>query len=209
MQSQLQPQLESRIQQRVAALPAKLQAHIARAQDVARELAPYHAVDPERAALGILAHDVARAMPAAELIQRAARFDLPIGAVEQQVPLLLHGPVGAEILRWEDGLDSTGADLYLYRAVYWHTTSHPILDDLGKVVFLADKLDPNKRKRYPYQPEILDLARANLDAAILEFLTRQVADLNDRGHIVHPVMLEARNALLAGQGLPDAVARTG
>ena len=80
MQSQLQPQLESRIQQRVAALPAKLQAHIARAQDVARELAPYHAVDPEWAALGILAHDVARAMPGAELIQRAARFDLPIGA---------------------------------------------------------------------------------------------------------------------------------
>ena len=122
---------------------------------------------------------------------------------------MLHGPVGAEILRWEDGLDSTGADLGLYRAVYWHTTSHPILDDLGKVVFLADKLDPNKRKRYPYQPQILELARANLDAAILEFLTRQVADLNDRGHIVHPVMLEARNALLAGQGLPDAVARTG
>ena len=212
MQSQLQPQLENRIQQRVAALPAKLQAHIARAQDVARELAPYHAVDPERAALGILAHDVARAMPGAELIERAARFDLPVGAVEQQVPLLLHGPVGAEILRREDGLDSTDADLDLYRAVYWHTTSHPILDDLGKVVFLADKLDPNKRKRYPYQPQILELARANLDAAILEFLTRQVADLNDRGHIVHPVMLEARNALLAGpagQGLSGAAAKTG
>ena len=201
MQSQLQPQLESRIQQRVAALPAKLQAHIARAQDVACELAPYHAVDPERAALGILAHDVARAMPGAELIQRAARFDLPIGEVEQQVPLLLHGPVGAEILRWEDGLDSTGADLGLYRAVYWHTTSHPILDDLGKVVFLAD-IGPNKRKRYPYQPQILELARANLDAAILEFLTRQVADLNDRGHIVHPVMLEARNDCWPGKGCP-------
>ena len=197
LQSSRQPGLESRIRQRVDGLPAKLQAHIARAQDVARELAPHHAVDPERAALGILAHDVARAMPGVELLERAARFDLPIGAVERQVPLLLHGPVGAEILRREDGMSAAGDDaMDLYQAVYWHTTAHPTLDALGKVVFLADKLDPNKRKRYPYQPQILELARDNLDAAILEFLTRQVVDLTNRGHLVHPTMLEARNALL-------------
>ena len=197
LQSSRQPGLESRIRQRVDGLPAKLQAHIARAQDVARELAPYHAVDPERAALGILAHDVARAMPGVELLERAARFDLPIRDVERQVPLLLHGPVGAEILRREDGLTAAGdAEMDLYQAVYWHTTAHPTLDALGKVVFLADKLDPNKRKRYPYQPQILELARDNLDAAILEFLTRQVVDLTNRGHLVHPTMLEARDALL-------------
>ena len=203
MQSQLrsQPQapseLVNRIRQRVDSLPDKLQAHIARAQDVARELAPWHRVDPERAALGILAHDVARAMPGAELLERAAGFALPIGAVERQVPLLLHGPVGAEILRREEGLDWACADVDLYRAVYWHTTAHPTLDDLGKVVFLADKLDPNKVKRYPYQPLILELARESLDSAIVEFLTRQIADLQGRGHSVHPMMLTARQALLA------------
>ena len=190
--------LESRIRRPVDNLPAQLQAHIARAQDVARDLARRHDLAPERAALGILAHDVARAMPGRELLERAARFGLPIGAVEQQVPLLLHGPVGAEILRREEGLAAaTGAE-ELYRAVYWHTTAHPTLEPLGKVVFLADKLDPHKRKRYPYQPQILALAYNDLDAAILEFLTRQVIDLANRGHLVHPTMLEARNALLAG-----------
>ena len=190
--------LESRIQHRVAALPAGLQAHIGRAQEVARELAPHHGVDPERAALGILAHDVARAMPGPELIAQAGRFRLPVRPVEASIPLLLHGPVGAEILRVEDGLAARGEEEDIYQAVYWHTTFHPTLvDELGKVVFLADKLDPNKRKRIPYQPEIMELAQENLDAAILEFLNRQVIDLTGRGKEVHPMMLEARDSLFA------------
>ncbi len=208
MQSQLQYPLEIQLQQRVVGLPGPLQAHIARAQGIARELAPHHGVDPERATLGILAHDVARALPGAELIERAAQYDLPIGAVERQVPILLHGPVGAEILRREDGLTAAGDDVDLYQAVYWHTTAHPALDRLGQVVFLADKLDPNKRKRYPYQPQILELARDNLDAALLEFLTRQVADLADRGHIAHPMMLETRRALLSRLGRSEIAAKT-
>lgn len=183
-----------RIQRRVDVLPPKLQAHIARAQDVARELAPWHQVSPERAALGILAHDVARALPGAELLRCAAEFGLPVGLVDRRAPVLLHGPVGAEILRREEGLADTAA---LYQAVYWHTTAHPGLDNLGKVVFLADKLDPNKRKKYPYQPRIRELAQENLDAAILEFLTRQLADLAGRGFMIHPMLVKTRNALLA------------
>ncbi len=195
---QISTSIEARIQQRVAVLPAGLQAHIGRAQEVARELAPCHNVDPDRAALGILAHDVARAMPGPELIARATRFRLPVRPVEENVPLLLHGPVGAEILRVEDGLAAGGEEADLYQAVYWHTTFHPTLvDDMGKVVFLADKLDPNKRKRIPYQTEIMELAREDLDAAILEFLRRQVVDLTARGKEVHPMMLEARDALAA------------
>ena len=66
---------------------------------------------------------------------------------------------------------------------------------MGKVVFLADKLDPNKRKRIPYQAEIMKLAQEDLDAAILEFLSRQVDDLTVSGKEVHPMMLEARDSL--------------
>ena len=199
MPPQIDVGIEERIRRRVEALPAGLQAHIARAQDVARELAPCHGIDPERAALGILAHDVARAMPGEDLLAQAARFRLPVGAVDEMVPMLLHGPVGAEILRVEDGLAAHDGERDIYHAVYWHTTYHPdLVDDLGKVVFLADKLDPNKRKRIPYQPEIMELATENLEAAILEFLGRQIADLKQRGKAVHPMMLEARASLRPG-----------
>lgn len=196
MPSQLDLNIEERIRRRVEALPSGLQAHIARVQDVARELAPCHGIDSERAALGVLAHDVARAMPGAELLERAARFRLPVDAVDQRVPMLLHGPVGAEILRVEDGLAAHDGERDIYHAVYWHTTYHPdLVDDLGRVVFLADKLDPNKRKRIPYQPEIMELATESLEAAIQEFLGRQIGELKQRDRAVHPIMLKAWESL--------------
>jgi predicted HD superfamily hydrolase involved in NAD metabolism len=185
--------LIDRIERRVNGLPAGLRDHIYRVREIACELARCHGIDEERAALGVLAHDVARAMPDEELLSRAAALDLPMGTVERAVPLLLHGPVGAELLAREDGL----TDPSLHQAVYWHTTAHPSLDDLGKVVFLADKLDPQKIGVYPYLPQLRELALQDLDRAMLDFLTRETVSLASQGLLVHPMVIEARNHLLA------------
>ncbi len=187
------------VQRRVDRLPAGLQAHIYRVVEIARELAVCHGINQEQAALAALAHDVARAMTDGELLRRAAGMGLPIGVVDRRVPILLHGPVGAEILQQEAGL----TDISIYKAVYWHTTANPALDELGKVVFIADKLDPAKIDSYPYLPQIRQMAFQDLDRAILHFLTRQAMDRLNRGELVHPVMVETRNALLAASGVPE------
>ena len=177
---------------RVDGLPLGLRAHVFCVVEIARSLARRHCLDEDRAALGALAHDVARAMPGKELLGQAARLGLPVGAVDQQVPVLLHGPVGAELLRREDGLD----DGSIYNAVRWHTTAHPFMDDLGKVVFLADKLDPQKIASYPYLDVIRVLAFEDLDRGVLEFLTRETVARMSRGELVHPLTIEARNHLI-------------
>ena len=187
------------VQRRVDRLPAGLQAHIHRVVEIARELAVCHGINQEQAALAALAHDVARAMTDGELLRRAAGMGLPIGVVDRRVPILLHGPVGAEILQQEAGL----TDISIYSAVYWHTTANPDLDELGKVVFIADKLDPAKIDSYPYLPQIRQMAFQDLDRAILHFLTRQAMDRLNRGELVHPVMVETRNALLVASGMPE------
>ena len=187
------------VQRRVDRLPAGLQAHIHRVVEIARELAVCHGINQEQAALAALAHDVARAMTDGDLLRRAAGMGLPIGVVDRRVPILLHGPVGAEILQQEAGL----TDISIYSAVYWHTTANPDLDELGKVVFIADKLDPAKIDSYPYLPQIRQMAFQDLDRAILHFLTRQAMDRLNRGELVHPVMVETRNALLVASGVPE------
>ena len=187
------------VQRRVDRLPAGLQAHIHRVVEIARELAVCHGINQAQAALAALAHDVARAMTDGELLRRAAGMGLPIGVVDRRVPILLHGPVGAEILQQEAGL----TDISIYKAVYWHTTANPDLDELGKVVFIADKLDPAKIDSYPYLPQIRQMAFQDLDRAILHFLTRQAMDRLNRGELVHPVMVETRNALLVASGVPE------
>lgn len=180
-----------RIADRVGSLPEGLRRHIYRVQQLALDLARQHSIDEEKARLGALAHDVARAMKGDELLRKAREFGIAVHPVEQQVPILLHGPVGAEILKRMDGLD----DQDIYEAVYWHSTAHAGLGPVGKVVFLSDKLDPHKVSRYPFQPEIGDLAVKSLDRAIFEFLNRELVSLLQQGSLVHPVEVEARNDL--------------
>jgi len=186
------PDMLQRLQDRLKALPDGLQSHIYRVRDVALELAAPHNIDLQQAELGALAHDVCRAVPGEDLIRMASELDVPVSDVEQDFPLLLHGPVGAELLRKEEDLN----DDILYEAVRWHSTAHASLDPLGKLVFLADKLDPQKAAVYSYQAKLHDMALESLDLALLEFLSREMAKRIEGGGTVHPASVDARNSLI-------------
>ena len=186
------PELLQRIQTRLNSLPDGLQAHIYRVRDVAQELAARHGIDPDRAELGALAHDVCRAVPGDDLLKMSAELSVPVADVDRDFPILLHGPVGAALLRKEDGL----TDQSLYDAVRWHSTAHASLDDLGKLIFLADKLDPQKAGVYSYQARLHEMALESLDLALLEFLTREMAARIEKGETVHPASVDARNSLV-------------
>ena len=186
------PELLQRLQDRLKALPDGLEAHIYRVRDVALELASPHRIPLDIAELGALAHDVCRAVPPNVLLEMSAEMGISVSDVERDFPLLLHGPVGAELLRTEDGLTEHS----LVEAVRWHSTAHSSLDDLGKLVFLADKLDPYKASVYSYQAELHDLALENLDLALLEFLSREMIGRFSRGETVHPASLDACNSLI-------------
>ena len=184
--------LLQRLQNRLEALPDGLQAHIYRVRDVALELASPHGISLDRAELGALAHDVCRAVPGDELLKMSADLGVIVTDVERDFPLLLHGPVGAELLRTED----EPAEHSLCEAVRWHSTAHASLDDLGKVVFLADKLDPHKSAVYSNQAKLYDMALESLDLALLEFLSHEMVARINKGETVHPASLDARNSLI-------------
>jgi predicted HD superfamily hydrolase involved in NAD metabolism len=177
---------------RVGALPEGLRSHIYRVQQVAVDLAHQHSIEGEKAKLGALAHDIARAMKGEDLLRKARELGIAVHPVEAEVPILLHGPVAAETLRLTDGLE----DQDIYEAVYWHSTAREGLGPAAKVVYLADKLDPQKVSRYPFLPELRALAMKSLDRAILEFLSRELVSLLRQGSLVHPTSVEARNELV-------------
>ena len=184
--------VEKLIVSRVDALPDGLREHIYRVQQIALELARHHSVDEDKASLGAMAHDIARAMKGEHLLQKARELGIRVHDVEARVPVLLHGPVAAELLKREEGLE----DRDIYEAVYWHSTAHKRLGPAAKVVFLADKLDPQKAGRYPFIPELRELAMESLDRAVLDFLSRELASLLRQGSVVHPVSVDARNELI-------------
>ena len=164
-----------------------------RSRLVAYDLAIRHRVDAVQVDTGIAAHDLARAVKQSVLLREAEMLGLDISFVERQQPLLLHGPVAAAWLRKDEGC-VVGPIL---EAVEFHTTGRPGMGELAKVVFLADKLDPWKVERAPFLERVAELAKVDLDAAILHYLDQTVERLLRDGQMVHPAAIEFRNHLLA------------
>ena len=185
-------ELSATLQARLRALPAGLRAHVGRVRAIARELATVHGIDADLAELTAAAHDVARHIPGRQLIEEAERLGLPVNDVERHAPVLLHGPVGAAWLQ-EDG---SVTDPDALEGVRWHTTAHPDLAPVGRVVFLADKLDPQKASIYPFQQAVHEAAFRSLTDGTLAFLDGALRLHIDHGELVHPLSTDTRNALL-------------
>ena len=106
--------------------------------------------------------------------------------------ILLHGPVGAEMLQRECVIK----DPEVLEAVRWHSTFNRGLGHVAKIAYLADKLDHQKTCRYP-QLEVSDrLARDDLAAAILSLLQQNLVAMIEAGQLIHPASVEGRNELL-------------
>ena len=186
--------LPNGVAERTAALPSALAAHLLRVQELARSLAERHGVDPDDSELGAACHDLARHMRPDALLEEAVSLDIPVHPVERRVPIMLHGPVAATWLE----RDGETSDSRVIEAVRYHTTGKSGMSDVSKVVYLADKLEPNKVRRMPELSEVLQLAKVDIDTALLEYLNRHIVRRVERGDLLHPLTLELRNELVVG-----------
>jgi predicted HD superfamily hydrolase involved in NAD metabolism len=167
-------------------------AHTRRTAVLARELALVHGVNPNRAEFAALVHDIAGRYTDIELAMLAERYRIPISLTEARVPKLLHAPVGAEILRRDYGV----ADEEILDAVRNHIGGGPIMSTLSKILFVADKLEPERDRHYHGLDPVRALARENLDQAMLKLYAWRVNELIDAGRPVHERLVTARNMLL-------------
>ena len=190
----LPPEIDSRLRP----LPKGLRDHVDRVRRVGAELAQRHGVDMDLVDQGTAAHDLARALKGEVLLEQARHYGLKVSSVERRIPILLHGLLAALWLEHEGGV----ADQRLLDAVRWHTTGNTGMGDVAKVVFLADKLDPQKVERYPRLGSISDTARESLDRALLEYLNQELDYLFGEGQLVHPASVELRNELILALPCP-------
>jgi len=180
----------------VARLPRGLVEHIEGAVAEARRLALIHGADEERAALAAWGHDIARAVSPPELLARARGLGLAVDPVEEQAPILLHGPIGAVILSRDYDID----DPDVLAAARHHTTGRARMSILEKVVFVADKVEASKVRARPILARVRELAERDLNAAILEYLEQMLAVAREEGWPPHPQAVAARNELLLAHG---------
>lgn len=158
--------------------------------ETAAQLAAIHGADAQQAALAGLLHDCARSLPRETLVEMAGEFNLPLHEVDLALPMLLHAPVGACLLRRDFGL----RDEAVLRAVSVHTLGDGQMTLLDQILFVADKIEPGRHSRDVDQ--LRDLANCDLGRALLQCYAMSISYALSLGDPVHPRMIEARNRLI-------------
>ena len=188
----MQAQIEA-LKAAIGRLPRGLAEHVERVVAEADRLAAgLKELDREQVELAAWGHDIARALSRRELLARARGFGLEVSPVEEEAPILLHGPVGAEILRQEHGID----DPEVLAAARFHSTGRAGMSLLEKVIFVADKIEPGKVRAKPALARVRELADRDLDAAILEYLDQMLMVASEENWSLHPQAIAARNERL-------------
>lgn len=164
--------------------------HCLRVLDAADALAGQYGLDPAPLRIAGLLHDCARELSDPELVAQAEAWELPVRPADRDEPVLLHGRVGAEMVRRELGI----SDAVIISAITAHTSGHPQMTLADKVVFLADLIEPGRR--YPHREELERLAFADIERAMLLAIERNLAHVERIGALVDPDTLELKQLLL-------------
>ena len=174
-------------------VPAGLAEHVVRVLDEALRLAEIHGVDTQDVRIAALGHDLLRALNNERLLGIAADQAFALDDVERMEPILLHGPLAVPILREQYNV----LDADILGAAAYHTTGHAGMTRLQKLIFIADKIEPEKRALDAAIDRVAELAETDLDAALLVYLNHHIEVAIEIGWPLHRHTIAARNELLA------------
>lgn len=158
---------------------------------LAEALAARWGTDEEATFLAGLVHDCAKEIPPEKALKLLKERGYIPDEIELKAPALLHAPLGAYLAEEYFGI----SDPELLNAVRYHTTGRANMTLLEKIVYVADFSESGRR--YKEAELVRKLAFEALDDAVLEETGMVIKFTVDRGGLLHPNTIEARNGLLA------------
>ncbi|CCX79911.1 metal dependent phosphohydrolase [Clostridium sp. CAG:715] len=144
--------------------------------DCAKELAKQFKLNQDKAYLAGLLHDCAKCFPNEKLLDIIHKH-LDIEECEMLNYKTLHAPVSAYIAETEFKI----TDKEILSAIRWHTLGKLDMTDFEKIVFIADKIEPNTRDE-EYSAKIRDLLSEEngLNKALLKCYKETIKSLVKR-----------------------------
>lgn len=148
----------------------------------AASLAMVHGADIEKARIAGLLHDNAKCYTEEEKLKKARKHDIPINKFEELNPDLLHGKLGAYYARTKYGVE----DKEILDAITYHTTGHPDMTLLDKIIYIADFIEPNRRMLNEL-PEIRKEAFTDIDKCLLHIIGNVIKYLETKDFTVDDI----------------------
>lgn len=172
-------------------LSEKRYVHSLGVADEARKLAAKYGVDESRAYLAGLVHDCAKEVPPQDMggILKN-KYGVSVDSMSKLTPKILHGVLGACEAQSKFGI----YDPEILDAVKYHTTGKGNMSMLAKIIYIADYIEPNRD--FDGVNELRRLAYKDIDEAIIKGIDDTIRDLIERGLLLHPDTIHARNDLI-------------
>lgn len=158
----------------------------------ALNLAKEYNQNEEKAYIAGLLHDCAKCFSNEKLLSIIESANLEVGVDEKSNYKTLHAPVSAYIAQEEFGLTDEEA----LSAIRWHTLGKLQMTDFEKIIYLADKIEPETREMEYAQPIRDCLTGANgLEKAMLQSYKMTIKSLVDRDLRICPLTIDIYNQL--------------
>ena len=165
-------------------LDEKRYIHTLNVEKLAAELGEIHGIDVEKLRIAALLHDIMKNAPKDILLHRAKQSGI-INKIEEKPKQTLHGFAAADYAKRELGI----TDEDILWAVKSHTCGRSGMQDIEKVIYLADMLC--EERRFEGKEYLLSLARQNLDKAMFASLEHSLEYVMSKGNTVDTDSLEA------------------
>ena len=153
------------------------------------ELAKIYGIDDNKAMLAGFAHDIAKEMPKDEMFKYIEEHNIKIDEFERKNPGLLHGKIAAVFCKEKYGFTED-----MQKALEYHTKGEPDMDDLAKIVFIADKTEVG-RKNNDWE-KIREKEKEGLDALLLFIIDESICYVIKKEKQIRVDTILTRNYLL-------------
>lgn len=184
------PDLDWLMEQTIPFLDEKRVPHVAGCRQEAVKLALRWGEDPSDAAEAAILHDITKKQKADEQLNLCDKYGIITDNDERNQYKLLHAKTGAELAR-----RMFGSDDRVCSAIFWHTTAHPDMSLLEKIIYIADYIEPTRA--FEGVERLRELAYSDLDGALILGLEMSISNLEERGIAPHRYSAEALRQLKA------------
>lgn len=161
----------------------------------AEELAKIYGVNVNTAKLVGLAHDIGKELSKDEKLSYCKENGIIMDDIERLNVGLLHGKIGADICKRRYGFTTE-----MQNAIKYHTTGNEHMDKLAKVIFIADKIEENRKYKDNRKAEKLEVARKlakeNLDMAVLFEIDESLEYTISKKELIHIDSILTRNRII-------------
>lgn len=148
----------------------------------AASMAMRHGADIQKSMTAGLLHDCGKYCDVNEQIRLCRKHNIELSDAELEVPALIHAKLGTYLARQEYGI----TDSEILNAITYHTTGRPSMTIIEKIVYLADYIEPG-RKKIPGLSEVRAAAFDDIDAAVRMTAESTLAFLKRAGRKVDPM----------------------